>query len=72
MAEALLGGLDDEGDAPADLEEAPGVFLEVRRQLVVVLDRDLLGEEGAEIVQVVLLDDDDDLLDARLRAPPRR
>ena len=67
VTESFLGFLGDESDVPADLQDAPRVLLEVARQLVVVLDRDLRVEEGAEVVEVVFLDDDDDLLDAGLQ-----
>ncbi len=68
MAEALLGGLGHERDAPADLEDPPRVVLEVPGQLVVVLDRDLLREEGAEVLEVLLLDHDHDVLDPGLES----
>jgi hypothetical protein len=44
VAKTFLGGLHDEGDVPPDLEQASGIFLEMRRQFVVVLDGNLLGE----------------------------
>ena len=35
VPEAFLGRLDDEGDLPPDFQDAPGILLEVARQLVV-------------------------------------
>ena len=59
VAEALLGSLQDEGHTPPDFQQTTGIFLKGRGQFVVVLNRDLFGEKGAEFVQVALLDNDD-------------
>ena len=66
VAEALLGRLGHERDAAPDLEDPAGVLLGLARQLVEVLDRDLVVEERLEVLEVLLLHDDDHLLDARL------
>ena len=66
VAEALLRLLLHEAHVPTDLQDPARVGLGPRAEAVEVLDRDLVAEEGAELLEVGLLDDDHDLLDPGL------
>ncbi len=66
MAKPFLVVLDYKLNPLADFKDAALIFLDVRRQLIVIFDRNLGVKKGPEIVQVIFLNDDDDFFDPGL------